>query len=152
VEVGLLGRLAHAAVALVGRLAGADEEGGVKREASEMRWILRKVPTALDRQAGACCRCGIARPTVLHLMDEYLDMFSSESNRMFGHNARRARIEVARVLLGLGVTAIPNIFGDIPVDATDRQEPSVPGATRAEREAYVEVLRDAERIAASKGA
>lgn len=117
----------------------------------EMRWILRKVPTALEEQSGTCCRCGIARPTVLHLMDEYLDMFSAESNRMFGHNARRARIVVARVLLGLGVTAIPNIFGDIPVDATDRQEPSVPGATRAEREAHVDLLRDAERIAASKG-
>jgi hypothetical protein len=124
----------------------------MSRDSAEMRWILRKVPTALDPQAGACCRCGIARPTVLHLMDEYLDMFSAESNRMFGHNARRARIAVARVLLGLGITAIPNIFGDIRVDATDRQEPSVPGATRAEREAHVDLLRDAERRAASKGA
>jgi hypothetical protein len=123
----------------------------VKREASEMRWILRKVPTALDEQPSACCRCGIARPTVLHLMDEYLEMCWAESGA-FGPSARRARVAVARVLLGLGVTAIPNLFGDIPVDAPDRQEPSVPGATRDERRARVDLLRDAERIAASKGA
>lgn len=120
------------------------------REEAEVRWIVQKVPNALDLQYDPCCRCGIAKPTVLHLMDEYVEMRAAESDRMFGQNARRARINVALVLLGLGVTAIPNLFGDIPVSAEDGSEPDTPGATRAEREAHVAFHRDIERGPASK--
>ena len=65
-----------------------------------------------------CPACGITNLksiTVDHLTREYLTMRRAEFDRVFGQNAKRARKEIAEILIGLGVTEIPNIFGPIQI-------------------------------------
>jgi hypothetical protein len=47
-------------------------------------------------------------------MQEYLDLNKS-SFGIFGHNAAKAQQAVAAMLLGRGITEIPNIFVPIPI-------------------------------------
>lgn len=51
-----------------------------------------------------------------NLLNEYTDLRRAEFNPIFGGNARRARVIVARILVEeRGVTHEPNMFGDIPI-------------------------------------
>lgn len=67
------------------------------------------------RTTDRCPGCGSINLSDEHLMAEYLDLQKHSFNRMFGHNARKAQDDVAKILLARGVVEIPNIFGAIPI-------------------------------------
>jgi len=67
--------------------------------------------------SGKCPGCGASSPTDQHLQKEYQELTKASFDRMFGHNAERARREVARLLIyERGVREIYNIFGPIQID------------------------------------
>jgi hypothetical protein len=54
------------------------------------------------------------------LLKEYAEMHKSEFDRIFGHNARRARLVLARILVEeRGVVNEPNLFGDMPINTKE---------------------------------
>ncbi len=66
-----------------------------------------------------CPVCGAWNPNDEHLIWEYKDMMSARFG-MFGRNAAAAQDKVAEMLLDHGITSIPNIFGNIPIQREER--------------------------------
>jgi predicted nucleic acid-binding Zn ribbon protein len=61
-----------------------------------------------------CPVCHAANPSDEHLLWEYKEMMLAQHGA-FKNNAQAAQNEVAALLFERGITSIPNIFGDIPI-------------------------------------
>jgi hypothetical protein len=83
------------------------------------------------------------RPLVDVGTQELLREYSGLSGALFGlfgHNAAVSRNAIGRELLRRGVTAVPNIFGDIPITTNHRAL----GLTESERAQARAEIRDRE--------
>jgi hypothetical protein len=75
-----------------------------------------------DVNDGAHCPvCGAINPTNKHLFDEHHSMLKGSFDQSLGRNAENALQEVKAMLLGRGLTHIPNIFGAMPIQEQAKQ-------------------------------
>jgi hypothetical protein len=70
-----------------------------------------------------CPACGSTNTSTEHLLHEYSEMRKA-SVGFFKRNAYEAQQAVGHMLIARGVTHEPNIFGDIPIDVEDQDQPS----------------------------
>lgn len=90
----------------------------------DSRIVSREVMEFLQRHRGGigeqCPVCLRVNPDNQHLLEEYSEMMkASMGHGLFKKNAARTLNVVATMLLGRGVTAVPNLFGPIPIRIED---------------------------------